>query len=131
TLEWVEQRIDRREAGTHLCVNAANIVRANEDPDYLELLERSTLVGADGQPIVWAARATGQRLPGRVAGIHLMERVLRQAKETGWGVYLLGAQPDIVNRLAEQLLAEGVDVVGYRDGYFSDEEAPEIADKIA
>lgn len=131
TLGWVERQVRTRRPGGHLCVNAANVVRAQEDPEYRALLERCDVVGADGQPFVWAARLLGQRLPERVTGIDLMERVLDRARAADWGVFLLGAQPQIVERLAARLTAEGVRIVGHRDGYFPDCEAGEVAEKIA
>ena len=118
TLSWIQQRIDARQSVTHLCVNAANVVRAHDDPAYLALLERADLIGSDGQPFVWAARLLGKRLPGRVAGIDLMEEVLVRARETGWRIYLLGGREHVVSRLAARLRSEGVHIVGVRNGYF-------------
>jgi N-acetylglucosaminyldiphosphoundecaprenol N-acetyl-beta-D-mannosaminyltransferase len=130
TVAWVEQRIASRQPGRHLCVNAANVVRAHDDPRYLALLERGDLIGSDGQPFVWAARLLAQPLPERVAGIDLMERVLRRARESGWRIYLLGARAHVVTRLGERLRAEGLDVVGVRDGYFAPEEEAAILTEI-
>lgn len=126
TLEWVEQRVDTRVSGTHLCVNAANVVRAHDDPEYLAVLERGDLIGSDGQPFVWAARILGHPLPERVAGIDLMEQVLARSREVGWRVYLLGGREHIVSRLAERLSAEGVRIAGYRNGYFGPEDETQI-----
>lgn len=130
TLDWVEQRIADGVPSTHMCVNAANVVLANDDPDYRRLLGRADAIGADGQPFIWAARLLGHRLPGRVAGIDLMERLLARARAAGWGVYLVGARGPVVERLADQLTADGVQVVGYRDGYFGLEDGAEVAGEI-
>ncbi|NYH87601.1 WecB/TagA/CpsF family glycosyltransferase [Actinopolymorpha rutila] len=130
TLNWVEERVASRKSGTHLCVNAANVVRAHDDPDYLAVLERGDLIGSDGQPFVWAARALGQPLPERVAGIDLMEQVLDRSRETGWRVYLLGGRDEVVRRLAGQLSARGVRIVGHRDGYFGPDDASRVWDEV-
>jgi N-acetylglucosaminyldiphosphoundecaprenol N-acetyl-beta-D-mannosaminyltransferase len=130
TLDWVEHRVRSGEPGTHLCVNAANVVRANEDPAYRELLERCDLVGSDGQPFVWAARLLGHHVPERVAGIDLMERVLDLARANDWGVYLLGGRDHVVQRLTARLSDEGVRVVGSRDGYYDDAEEAGVIDEI-
>ncbi|REF36414.1 N-acetylglucosaminyldiphosphoundecaprenol N-acetyl-beta-D-mannosaminyltransferase [Thermasporomyces composti] len=130
TLAWVEHRISTREPGTHLCVNAANVVRAHDDPEYLALLERGDLIGCDGQPFVWAARMLGHPLPERVAGIDLMEEILKRARHTGWKIFLLGAKPHVVERLSARLRAEGVNIAGYRDGYFDRSEEPRILEQI-
>jgi N-acetylglucosaminyldiphosphoundecaprenol N-acetyl-beta-D-mannosaminyltransferase len=130
TLAWVEHKVTSREPGTHLGVNAANVVRAHGDPDYRALLERGSVVGPDGQPFVWAAKLLRQPLPGRVAGIDLMEAVLRRAAEKGWRISLLGGRAHVVERLAARLHAEGVQVVGARDGYFAAEDEPQVVSDI-
>jgi N-acetylglucosaminyldiphosphoundecaprenol N-acetyl-beta-D-mannosaminyltransferase len=130
TLEWVEQRVRSRTPGIHLCVNAANVIRAHDDPSYRDLLEQSDLIGSDGQPFVWAARMLGQPLPGRVAGIDLMEQVLQRARDLGWGVYLLGGKNEVVGRLATKLTSDGVKIVGHRNGYFAPEDEPEVIEHI-
>lgn len=130
TLDWVAERIASGEHGTHLCVNAANVVRAHADPEYRELLERTTVIGADGQPMVWASRLLGRGLPERVAGIDLMERVLDTAVERGWRVFLLGARSEVVQRLADQLRARGIEIVGAHDGYFDTEDAEDLIEEI-
>lgn len=131
TLTWVEHRVRSREPGTHLCVNAANVVRAQDDPSYRDLLERCSLVGSDGQPFVWAARLLGHHVPERVAGIDLMEQVLDRARAQDWAVYLLGARDFVVRRLANQLAADGVRVVGYQDGYFDPADEQSVIERIA
>lgn len=130
TLDWVEQRVRTRVPGVHLCVNAANVIRAHDDASYRELLEKSDLIGSDGQPFVWAAKLLGEPLPGRVAGIDLMERVLEKARDHGWGVYLLGGKNEVVGRLATKLTADGVKIAGYRNGYFSPEDEAEVIEHV-
>ena len=130
TLAWVEKRVASREPGAHVCVNAANVVRAHDDSDYLALLERADLIGADGQPLVWGARLLGQRLPERVTGIDLMERVLTRARESRWRVYLLGGRDHVVTRLADRLAAEGLEIVGRQHGYFDSRDEDRIVSDL-
>lgn len=130
TLDWVEHRIRTRNPGTHLCVNAANVIRAKDDPEYAALLEKSDLIGSDGQPFVWASRLLGEPLPGRVAGIDLMEQVLDLARKNGWGVYLLGGQNHVVGRLAAKLSAEGIRIVGHRNGYFTSDDEEGVIEHV-
>jgi N-acetylglucosaminyldiphosphoundecaprenol N-acetyl-beta-D-mannosaminyltransferase len=127
TLELITARVDAGEPGAHLGVNAANLVAARDDPAYRADLEAADVVTADGQSVVWGARLFGIDVPERVTGIDLMERLLDRARERKWGVYLLGARTDIVERLARRLASEGVLVAGRRDGYFAPDESPAVA----
>jgi N-acetylglucosaminyldiphosphoundecaprenol N-acetyl-beta-D-mannosaminyltransferase len=114
-------------------VNAAKIARLRTDPVLRDSLLTSDVLLADGQSVVWASRLLGRPLPERVAGIDLFAALLDLADEAGLRVYLLGATPDVVGRLGA-VVAErwpGVKVVGADDGYFRDDEAGEVADRIA
>ena len=104
--------------GVHVGINAANLVAAHDDAAYRADLEAADLATADGQSVVWGARQFGIDVPERVTGIDLMERLLDTSRTRGWGVYLLGAKPETVVRLAVRLRDAGVQVDGYRDGYF-------------
>jgi N-acetylglucosaminyldiphosphoundecaprenol N-acetyl-beta-D-mannosaminyltransferase len=130
TVEAIGSHIDAGTPGAHLGVNAANLVMAHDDPAYGADLAAADLVTADGQSVVWGARLFGIAVPERVTGIDLMEALLGIAGPRGWSIYLLGARPEVVARLAERLTARGVAVAGFRDGYFGADDGPAVADAI-
>jgi len=131
TLAWVEDRVAAGAAAAHLCVNAANTVRAHREAEYRQLLGAADLVGADGASMLWAGSVLGVDVPERVTGIDLMTRACERAVERGWGVYLLGARPDVVARVAHDLGGKGVRVVGFHDGYLDGIDGHELAGQIA
>ena len=130
TLEAIGEHLASGTPGAHLGINAANLVMAHDDPAYGADLAAADLVSADGQSVVWGARLFGIGVPERVTGIDLMEALLDAAPHRGWTVYLLGARPDVVARLAERLSARGIAVAGFRDGYFGDDEHATVADAV-
>ena len=130
TLDRIAARIAAGEPGAHLGVNAANLVAARDDAAYRADIEAADLVTADGQSVVWGARLFGIRVPERVTGIDLMERLLERAREHGWSVYLLGARPETVQRLAARLTHEGVTLAGHRDGYFDPASSDGVAQAV-
>jgi N-acetylglucosaminyldiphosphoundecaprenol N-acetyl-beta-D-mannosaminyltransferase len=127
TVEAIARHVDEARPGAHLGVNAANLVMARDDPAYLADLRAGDVVTADGQSVVWGSRLLGLSTPERVTGIDLMGALLATARERAWGVYLLGARDDVVDRLAAKLAADGIRVAGHRDGYFPDEESDAVA----
>lgn len=131
TLDWIEACVQARTPVAHLCVNAANTVRAHREPDYADLLRRADQVGSDGASLLAAARVLGTHVPERVTGIDLMTQACARAAERGWGVYLLGARPDVVARVADDLRRTGVRVVGFRDGYLDGVDRHALAADIA
>jgi N-acetylglucosaminyldiphosphoundecaprenol N-acetyl-beta-D-mannosaminyltransferase len=125
---WVDELLAAARSGRphhHVSLNAGKWVAMTRDVALREAVLAATSVAADGVAIVLASRWLGDPLPERVPGIELAEGLLTR----GLRVYLLGARPAVVARVAADLRARGVDVVGAADGYFTDEEA--AADAVA
>jgi N-acetylglucosaminyldiphosphoundecaprenol N-acetyl-beta-D-mannosaminyltransferase len=133
TVAVCERVIDNRGFAQHVAINAAKVVALQEDPVLNEVVSDCELITADGQAVVWASRIIGDPVPARVAGIDLMLRLLARAEEKGYRVYVLGAQPEILARAMVELRGRHpqLRLAGFRDGYFSDDEAAEVADGIA
>ena len=111
-------------------INAANLITARDHPGYRRHLERADIVSADGQSIVWTARLLGAPVTERVAGIDLMQRLVREAHRRQWRIYLLGGTRPVVAELARRLRNRECHVVGYRDGYFSPNEHETIVSEL-
>lgn len=128
----VVSAIEARRPMQHMAINPAKVVRMAEDDLFRDAVLGADLFTADGIGIVWAAQLLGRPLPGRVTGIDLMERLLEISAERGFSVYFLGAKPEVVVRTVEHFTAKypGLPVAGYRDGYFSSEEAGDVARAI-
>lgn len=113
-------------------VNAAKVVHARRDPELLASLLESDILLADGQSVVWASRLLRDPLPVRVAGIDLFQRLLEMAAQRHASVYLLGARPEVLDRLIERVEYDypGLRIAGSHDGYFADEQAESVAADI-
>jgi len=75
------------------------------DPVMRELYDAADLRVADGTPVVWACRAQGDRLPGRVPGSSLIWLLAERAAREGRSLYLLGGT-ETANRGAAEVLAK-------------------------
>jgi N-acetylglucosaminyldiphosphoundecaprenol N-acetyl-beta-D-mannosaminyltransferase len=134
--ETIRRCVAATDAGQQLeigVVNAAKLVRMRRDRRLYEAVAGCDLILADGQSVVWASRILRAPLPERVAGIDLFVGLLAEAQQRGLGVYFLGARPDVLDRmLAEiQLRLPRLRVVGHGHGYFTDADAPAVADSVA
>lgn len=83
-------------------VNAHVCNLARTDERFRRLLETSTTY-ADGQSVVWAAKALGGDLPERLATTDIAEPILRAAAAEGIPVYFFGAADGIAEHAAERL----------------------------
>ncbi len=114
-------------------VNAAKVVKLHRDPLLRDSLLECDVLLADGQSIVWAGRLLRRRLPERVAGIDLFQRLLEAADRDRLRVYLLGATPEVLAGVEEFLARAhpGAVLAGSRHGYFTDAEGPAVAAEVA
>jgi exopolysaccharide biosynthesis WecB/TagA/CpsF family protein len=113
-------------------VNVAKLVKSRKDSRLRQSIEQADLVLADGAPIVWLSRALGMALPERVAGIDIMVELLKAADKKHWRVYFLGARPEVLSLLVENVKKDfpGVQIAGYRDGYFTEAQEEDVATTI-
>jgi N-acetylglucosaminyldiphosphoundecaprenol N-acetyl-beta-D-mannosaminyltransferase len=85
--------------------NAHTVAVCWKDALLRKSLDQAELVLADGMSIVWGARWVGVRLPERVAGPDLAERLCERAALCGYRLFFLGSTPEALAELKTILLA--------------------------
>jgi N-acetylglucosaminyldiphosphoundecaprenol N-acetyl-beta-D-mannosaminyltransferase len=132
TLARIKQYIKEKRPRQHVVVNVAKIVEMRHDSYLKEIVSSCDLINADGMPIVWASRLLGQTLPERVAGVDLFQNLIKLWAEKGYRPFFFGAREWVVKKVVENFRARypKLDVAGYRNGYYSEEEEPGIAEMI-
>ena len=113
-------------------VNAAIIAMAARDPIFQSSLKEFDLVIADGfWPALSATFLNKSRFPHANTSPFL-KALFRNSSPNGLSVFLLGAQPELVEKAAKNLrnFHPNALVVGYRDGYFDLQEEGEIVNLI-
>ena len=113
--------------------DSSALVRAQRDPELMDILQSADLVTADGAGLVWMAKVMGLPLWERVSGVDLMDHICELAAEKGYSIYLLGAAPGVAEAAAAKLQERhpGLKVVGTMHGYFPEDREPEIVRGIA
>jgi N-acetylglucosaminyldiphosphoundecaprenol N-acetyl-beta-D-mannosaminyltransferase len=115
TLDWIDGMV-QADARGYVCVAAVHTVMASQDDPVLrEAVLNADFTVPDGQPLVWALRAFGHRLPDRVYGPTLMDLACARAAKTGQRFYLYGGRnPGALQELARQLRLRhpGLQIVG-------------------
>lgn len=132
TLDRIEQFVESRKPRQHVVVNVAKIVEMRNNPQLREIVSSCDLINADGMPIVWASRLLGNPLACRVAGVDLFQELVRLCAEKGYRPFFFGAREWVVEKVVEKFRAmyPHLGVAGYRNGYYSEAEEPEIAEMI-
>lgn len=133
TVNRVDEAIRSNEKINHVVINAGKVVLMQKNKELFNSVVSCDIINADGQSIIWAARLLGKKLPERVAGIDLMQELVNLAYNRNYKCYFLGAKEEVVKKVVEIYTRKYNPriIAGYRNGYFSEEEEPEIARQIA
>jgi N-acetylglucosaminyldiphosphoundecaprenol N-acetyl-beta-D-mannosaminyltransferase len=132
TVARVQAIVEQGVFAQQVSINAAKLVTLKQDTELREVVNRCELVNADGQSVVWASRLLGDPLPERVAGIDLMHALIAMATREDYGIYILGARQEVLETAVQRLrqIYPSLRIAGYRHGYFSEEESPQVAEAI-
>ena len=107
-----------RGGGQIVTLNAEMTMSAIADASLGEAIANAELVIPDGAGVVWALSRQGVRVR-RSPGIELAHALLRYAERHGWKVALIGAAPEVMERLQQRLAMEmpGLPLVFSAHGY--------------
>ena len=133
TINLIDKAIAENRAIHHVVINAAKVVNAQKDEALRDSIINCDIINADGQAIVWASRFLNTPLPERVAGIDVMENLVKLAAEKKYRIFFLGAKDQVVKDVVEvytKMYGKEV-IAGYRNGYFTKEEEETVAKQIA
>lgn len=75
----------------------------HRDDQLRRLVASAALIVPDGMPLLWAARLRGDPLPERVTGASLIFSLTKAAARTSRSIYLLGGEPGVPERAAQEL----------------------------
>jgi len=131
----VEVIVDRLDGDTPTQVSFVNADCVNvacRSPEYLEALQQSDLVFADGIGVRVAGEVLGQPVRDNVNGTDLFPLLAAALQGSGKRIYLLGGRPGVAENVARWLVKNypGVELAGWRNGYFSADEEARVIDDI-
>lgn len=116
-LSHIHQHYNVDEPYHIITANPEIIFEAINNPIFTKLFTKADLVIADGigvaMPLSWRGYDSK-----RVPGIDVFEALLADKELGKKGVYLVGAKLTTVTKTAECLIEQGINVCGYRDGFF-------------
>ena len=132
TISLVEEYINTSTPLHLMGVNADKINEAQNNPLMMEIINKCGIINADGASVILASKYLEKPLPERVAGVDLMQDLVKLAEEKNYSVYLLGAKEEVGQKTKEVLLNKHpkLNIVGVKNGYFKDEEWPDIAKEL-
>lgn len=82
-------------------MNPESIVEARQNTEYKKIVETAQIQLVDGAGIVWAGKMLGGPPIARLAGVDLMEWLMKMAGEEGIRTMLIGGSPKVAEELAK------------------------------
>lgn len=131
-ISYVEDRISLGQRTYCIPLNLTKYVYSKKDAKLREAINSANLVISDGVPIVWLSKRLGYKNVHRITGIDLAESIISRSKSKGWKLFFFGASPKNLEQAVLNLNKrfEGPEIVGFRDGYFKEDETCGIIDQI-
>ena len=110
-------------------VNVTILMAMRQDRMLQSYVERSAIVVADGQPLVWCARFLKAPLPERVTGIDLVDALCARAAVSDVAVFALGSTEPLLDRALATLRSRhpGLRISGLSGHYPRDAAAARVA----
>ena len=132
TIELVEKYVKTKTPLHLMGVNADKINEVNENELMKKIVNSCGIINADGASVVLASKHLGMPLPERVAGIDLMQDLVKLSADKGYSIYLLGAKQEVVEKTAEVLKERHskLNIVGIHNGYFKEDYWKEISKEL-
>jgi N-acetylglucosaminyldiphosphoundecaprenol N-acetyl-beta-D-mannosaminyltransferase len=108
------------------------VVYAQRDVRYRQIINACALSLCDTVGLLAVARTRGANLKERVTGVELIDHLCARGAKEGIRVFLFGGAHGIADGAAQELERRypGLQIAGTRNGYFSPEESPRIAQEI-
>ena len=130
-VDRVRGRLRAGPPGYVVTLNAVMLGRAAKDAEFRRIVNGAMVVTADGMGTLLAARILGMRIPERVAGVDLADRLCALCAAEGFRLFLFGAAEGVADLAARHLLSRhpGLTIAGTRHGYGTGDEG-EVTGRI-
>lgn len=112
--------------------NSEIIMAAYKDSEFCSLLNRASLLTADGIGVVYASKILKKPITERAAGYDIACKLIEKINNTEHKLFLFGGKPGVAEEAETNLLKKYpyLNIVGTRNGYFKPEEEADIVAEI-
>ncbi|MDQ2085609.1 WecB/TagA/CpsF family glycosyltransferase [Herbivorax sp. ANBcel31] len=131
-LDIVENLLNGDRSHSVFTPNAEIMMAAQRDSHFKKILRSADLVVPDGAGVVLASKILKPVLKDRVAGFDLTCNLFKKFSNKDARFFFLGGKPGVAKEAHQKLLDKNINinVVGIRDGYFSESEEDKIINQI-
>lgn len=115
--------IEKKEKAMIVAINPEKVMKASQDQELHNLLNRAEFQIPDGVGILIASKLQKGKIKQRVTGIDLMLRICEEAAKQNKSIFLYGAKPGVAQEAKEELEKRypNINISGIIDGYEKDQ----------
>lgn len=103
-LQAIDACVENGRGGFVVTPNVDHLVMASRHAELRAAYGRARLSLADGQPLLWMARALGTPLPEKISGSDLLDPLMAMAADRGRRVFFFGSTPEVSAEAARRLV---------------------------
>lgn len=104
----------------------------NNEELFNNFADKNSIIIPDGVGVVLASKIIKSPVKEKIAGIELMDSILKKCNENGKAVYLLGTTEDVLKECERKLLIKykNLNIVGKHNGFFDMDNCKDILEDI-
>lgn len=104
----------------------------NNEELFKNFTDKNSIIIPDGVGVVLASKIIKNPVKEKIAGIELMDGILKKCNENGKAVYLLGTTEDVLKECERKLLIKykNLNIVGKHNGFFDMDNCKDILEDI-
>jgi len=133
SMEDLFEYIDKSQKLNIISGNPEVLYTGLKNPELLRSFNRKeAVIIPDGIGVVLASKIVGQSVEQKIAGIDVMNELLKKCEAENKSVYLLGAKRDTLEECTEKIkiMHPSINIVGEHDGYFDLENCQDLIQDI-
>jgi N-acetylglucosaminyldiphosphoundecaprenol N-acetyl-beta-D-mannosaminyltransferase len=118
------KKIDNREKAFIVAINPEKIIKAQDDPSLMQLLNSADFQIPDGIGVILASKFKGGQIRERVTGIDMMLKLCETAAKHEKKIFLYGGKPGRADEAKVKLeeMYPGIQIAGTLHGYEKDQQ---------
>ncbi len=121
TVDYAEKLLDENKNHLIVTPNPIMVMDAKKDKSFENVLNRADICMPDGIGVVYASKLYENKIYERVGGCDFTKKLFEKIKNKNKTVYILGAGKGVPEKAKNYIekTYEGLTVIGFHDGYFS------------
>jgi N-acetylglucosaminyldiphosphoundecaprenol N-acetyl-beta-D-mannosaminyltransferase len=118
------KKVDNREKAFIVAINPEKIIKAQDDPSLMKLLNTADFQIPDGIGVILASKFKGGQIRERVTGIDMMLKLCETAAKHQKKIFLYGGKPGRADEAKVKLeeMYPGIQIAGTLHGYEKDQQ---------